>query len=60
MSAMVTVLEMREVQATARRLGLEVGTSKIRRAEDIAPAFDALTSRAQALVCPKHLRIGRP
>jgi len=45
----VTVLEMREVQATARRFGLEVDTSEIRRAEDIAPAFDALSSRAQAL-----------
>src|SRR5262249_56667193 len=45
----VTVLEMREVQATARRLGLEVDISEIRRAEDIAPAFDALSSRAQAL-----------
>src|SRR5206468_10289534 len=36
------VLEMAEVQATARTLGLEVATLEIRRAEDIAPAFAAL------------------
>src|SRR5258705_4998340 len=35
-----SVLEMGEVQATARTLGLEVTTSEIRRAEDIAPAFE--------------------
>jgi len=43
------VPEMREVQATARTLGLEVATLEIRRAEDIAPAFEALKGRAQAL-----------
>src|SRR2546426_2092522 len=31
------VLELREVQATARTLGLEVAALEIRRAEDIAP-----------------------
>jgi ABC-type uncharacterized transport system substrate-binding protein len=46
------VLEMGEVQATARALGLEVATSEIRRAEGIAPAFEALKDRADALyVC---------
>jgi putative tryptophan/tyrosine transport system substrate-binding protein len=45
-------LDMREVQATARTLGLDVVTLEIRRAEDIAPAFDALKGRADALyVC---------
>ena len=44
-----SVLEMGEVQATARTLGLEVTTSEIRRAEDIAPAFEALKGRADAL-----------
>jgi putative tryptophan/tyrosine transport system substrate-binding protein len=44
-----SVLEMRELQATARTLGLEVTTSEIRRAEDIAPAFDAMKDRADAL-----------
>jgi putative ABC transport system substrate-binding protein len=45
-------LDMREVQATARTLGLDVVTLEIWRAEDIAPAFDALKGRADALyVC---------
>jgi putative ABC transport system substrate-binding protein len=43
------VLEMSEVQALASTLGLEVTTSEIRRAEDIAPAFVALKGRADAL-----------
>ena len=43
------VLDMREVQAAARVLGLETVTSEIRRAEDIAPAFDTLKGRADAL-----------
>src|SRR5262245_22992266 len=47
-----TVLEMEGAQAAARKLGLEVTTSEIRRVEDIAPAFDALKGRAEALyVC---------
>jgi len=46
------VLEMHEVQTTARTLGLEVSTLEIRRAEDIAPAVEALKGRADALyVC---------
>jgi putative ABC transport system substrate-binding protein len=45
----LAVLEMREVHAAARTLGLEVATSEIRRAEDIAPVFDALKGRADAL-----------
>jgi putative ABC transport system substrate-binding protein len=48
----VSVLEMREVEATARGLGHEVATFEIRRAEDIAPTFETLKSRADALyVC---------
>jgi putative tryptophan/tyrosine transport system substrate-binding protein len=42
-------LEMREVQAAARTLGLEVTTLEIRRAEDIAPAIQALNGGADAL-----------
>ena len=45
----IGVLEMREVQASAGTLGLEVTTSEIRRAEDISPAFDALKGRVDAL-----------
>jgi putative tryptophan/tyrosine transport system substrate-binding protein len=43
------VLEMRDVQAISKTLGLEVATVEIRRAEDISPAFEALKGRADAL-----------
>jgi len=44
--------EMDEVRATARTLGVVVATAEIRRAEDIAPAFEALKGRADVLyVC---------
>jgi putative ABC transport system substrate-binding protein len=43
------VLEMGEVQAAARALGVDVAPLEIRRAEDIAPAFDALRPAADAL-----------
>jgi len=47
-----TVLELGEVQAAARTLGLEVDTLEIRGAQDIASAFEALKGRADALyVC---------
>jgi putative tryptophan/tyrosine transport system substrate-binding protein len=50
------VLEMQEVQTTARALGLDVVTIEIRKTEDIAPAFEALTDRAEALyVCTDAL-----
>jgi putative ABC transport system substrate-binding protein len=45
-----TVLVIREVEAAARTLGIEVATPDIRRAEDIVPAFEALEGQApQAL-----------
>jgi putative ABC transport system substrate-binding protein len=45
-------LEMREAETTARALGLETIRSEILRGEDIAPAFDALKGRVEALyVC---------
>jgi len=51
-----SMLDMSEAQATARRLGLGVTTSEIRRAEDIVPAFEALRDRADALyLCPDAL-----
>jgi len=43
------VLEMRDVQAISKTLGLEVAAVEIRRAEDISPAFEALKGRADAL-----------
>src|SRR5262245_60885636 len=44
-----SVFEMHEAQATARTLGLEITTSEIERAEDIASAIEALRDRADAL-----------
>ena len=50
------VREMGVVQASARTLGLEVATSEIRRAEDFAAVFEALTGRVDALyVCTDGL-----
>jgi putative ABC transport system substrate-binding protein len=47
-----SALEMRDVQATARMLGIEVDALEIRQAEDIAPAFAALGPEPKALyVC---------
>ena len=43
------VLELGEVQAAARTLGLAAATSEIRRAEDIVSAFEALKGRADAV-----------
>src|SRR5262245_11259768 len=43
------VLEMDDVQATARALGLEVVRSEIRRAGEIAPAIDALKGQVDGL-----------
>src|SRR5262245_30148337 len=45
----VALLEMREVEATAHNLGLDVFTSEIRSSADIVPAFDAFKGRAHAL-----------
>ena len=43
------VLEVRKVEAAAGTLGLEVVALEIRQAEDIAPAFEALKDRPDAL-----------
>jgi putative tryptophan/tyrosine transport system substrate-binding protein len=45
----IGALEVGEVQAAARTLDLEVLPLEIRRAEDIAPAFESLKGRAQAI-----------
>jgi putative ABC transport system substrate-binding protein len=51
-----SVLEKDEVQASARKFGIDVDLLAIRRAEDIAPAFETLKSGTQALyVCPGAL-----
>ena len=50
------MLELGEVQATARSLGIEVAAPEIRRAEDIGPAFEGLKGRAEAIyVAPDPL-----
>jgi ABC-type uncharacterized transport system substrate-binding protein len=46
------MLEVADVQAAARALGLEVVTPQIRRMKDIVAAFEALKSRADALPVP--------
>jgi putative ABC transport system substrate-binding protein len=54
----VIVLEMSVFQEAATTLGLEAAMIGIRRAEDIAPAFEALKGRAEALyVCQDLLTI---
>jgi putative tryptophan/tyrosine transport system substrate-binding protein len=45
----IGILEMGQVQAAARTLGLEVVPAEIRRVDDIAPALEALKGRADAL-----------
>jgi len=45
----ITVLEMREVQAAARSLGLHVNTVEVRGAKDIAPAIAALKGRTDGI-----------
>jgi putative ABC transport system substrate-binding protein len=52
------VLERGEVQAAARTLGLEVAPHEIRRAEDIAPVFDALRGQADALYIVQNALLG--
>ena len=49
------VLDMREAQAAARTLGLEVATFEVRRAEDIASAFEAVKGADALYVCPDPL-----
>jgi putative tryptophan/tyrosine transport system substrate-binding protein len=43
------VLEMHDAEDAARKSGYEVITLEIRRTEDIAPAFETLTDRADAI-----------
>jgi len=51
-----SMLEVAAVQAAAGKVGIDVDVLAIRRAADIAPAFEALKSGTQALyVCPSAL-----
>jgi putative ABC transport system substrate-binding protein len=44
-----SVVELTNIETAARRLGLETARLEIRRAEDVAPAFQALKGQADAL-----------
>ena len=52
-----SVLESGRVQVAARSLGVEVTPYEIRRAEDIAPVFEALKSQADALYVTENALI---
>jgi putative ABC transport system substrate-binding protein len=45
----LSALEVREVEAVAAKLGIEVVAREVRRTSDIAPAFDAFNGHAEAL-----------
>jgi putative tryptophan/tyrosine transport system substrate-binding protein len=45
----VVILEIDQIQASARTIALEVIPLEIRRGEDIVPAFEAFKDRAEAL-----------
>jgi putative tryptophan/tyrosine transport system substrate-binding protein len=47
-----TALDVSQVQGAARTLGLDIAMFEIRRSEDIAPIFEALKGREQALYVP--------
>jgi len=51
-------LEMEDVQAAARTLGVEVTRREIRRVEDIAPAFEGLKAQADALYVVSEALVG--
>jgi putative tryptophan/tyrosine transport system substrate-binding protein len=51
-------LEMDEVQAAARALGIEVAALKVARADDIAPAFATLENQADALYVVTNALVG--
>ena len=50
----VTALQTDAVKAAAGRFGLDVAIVEVRRAEDIAPAIEALKGRADALIVPSE------
>ena len=50
----VTALQTDAVKSAASRFGLDVAIAEVRRAEDIAPAIEALKDRAEALIVPSE------
>jgi hypothetical protein len=56
------VVEMGEVEATARRLSLDIAKLEIRRAEDVLPTFETLkgggeTFANQAVIAIENARL---
>jgi putative ABC transport system substrate-binding protein len=45
----IAILNVGEVQAAAPKLGIEVNTLDVKRADDLAPAIDQLKGRTQAI-----------
>jgi putative tryptophan/tyrosine transport system substrate-binding protein len=45
----LAVVELREIQTAAHTLGLQVNTLEVQQAQDVAPAFDDLKDRVDAL-----------
>jgi len=56
----LAVQEMVEVQAAVRTLGLDAAALEIRRADDIAPAFEGLKGHADALYVAIDPLVGSP
>ena len=50
----VTALQTDAVKSAAGRSGLDVALAEVRRAEDIAPATEALKDRAETLIVPSE------
>jgi putative ABC transport system substrate-binding protein len=50
----VTARQTEAVKAAAGKFGLDVAIVEVRRAEDIAPAIEALKNRADALIVPSE------
>jgi ABC-type uncharacterized transport system substrate-binding protein len=51
-----SMLEMGEAHAAVRTIGLDMVTSEIRSAENIAPVFEALKGYADALYVPRRFQ----
>ena len=47
----IAILNVGEVQAAAPKLGIEVNTLDVKRANDLAPAIDQLKARTQGNLC---------
>jgi putative ABC transport system substrate-binding protein len=55
----IAILNVGEVQAAAPKLGVEVNTLDVKRADDLAPAIDQLKGRTSSGAPPPEKNIGR-